>query len=119
VVDLSSSSDEEDVIPDTSRDEQFTKRFFGDLNREVLGSPNSDKVIILSDSDDEEKEVCEEDVIDTKAMPSSAVKSPTPIASAADVDDADKGTPNTSNDGCSPNRAIGDSSTDGDGAGSP
>jgi hypothetical protein len=109
VVDLSSSSDEEDVIPDTSRDEKFTKRFFGDLNREVLRPPNSGKI----------PKLCEEDVVDTKVVPSSAVKSPTPIASAADANDADKGTPNTSNDGCSPNRAIGDSSTDGDEAGSP
>jgi hypothetical protein len=39
VVDLSSSSDEEGLIPDTSWDEEFTKRLFGDLNRDVLGRP--------------------------------------------------------------------------------
>jgi hypothetical protein len=37
VVDLSSSSDEEGLIPDTSWDEEFARRLFGDLNRAVLG----------------------------------------------------------------------------------
>jgi hypothetical protein len=50
VVDL--SLDEEDLIPDTSRDEEFVKRLFGDLNRELLGLSDDGKVIILSDSDE-------------------------------------------------------------------
>jgi hypothetical protein len=33
VVDLSSSSDEENLIPDTSWDAEFAKRLFGNLNR--------------------------------------------------------------------------------------
>jgi hypothetical protein len=110
VVDLSSSSDGKGLILDTSWDEEFAKRLFGDLNHSVLGPPGDDKVIIPSDSDEEE-EVREEDVIDAKATPSSAVKSPAPTASADDVDDADK---------CrSPDRAIGDSSGGGDEASSP
>jgi hypothetical protein len=75
VVDLSSSSDEEALIPDTSRGEEFTRRLFGDLNYAVLGPPGDGKVIILSDSDEEE-EVHEEDAADAEAAPSSAMKSP-------------------------------------------
>jgi hypothetical protein len=37
VVDLSSSSDEKGLIPDTSWDEEFVRRLFGDLNCGVLG----------------------------------------------------------------------------------
>jgi hypothetical protein len=74
VVDLSSSSDEEDLIPYTSWDE-FTKRLFGDLNREVLEPPDDGKVIIFSDSDEEEEEAREEDTTDVEATPSSAIKS--------------------------------------------
>jgi hypothetical protein len=54
VIDLSSSSDEEDLIAATSHDFEFTQRLFGELNRAVLGPPGDDKVIILSDSDEEE-----------------------------------------------------------------
>jgi hypothetical protein len=62
VIDLSSSSDEEDLIA-TSRDFEFAQRFYGDLNRVVLGSPGDDKIIVLSDSNEEE--VCEEKTTDT------------------------------------------------------
>jgi hypothetical protein len=61
VIDLSSSSDEEDFVADTSRDEDFPKRLFGDLNHDVPRPPGDGKVIILSDSDEEE-EVHEETV---------------------------------------------------------
>jgi hypothetical protein len=54
MVDLSSSSNEEDLILDTSRDDEFARRLFGDLNRDVLGPPDDGNVMILSDSDEEE-----------------------------------------------------------------
>jgi hypothetical protein len=54
VVDLSLSSDEGDLIADVSQDEEFTTKLFGDLNRDVLGPPGDDNIIILSDSDEEE-----------------------------------------------------------------
>jgi hypothetical protein len=60
MVNLSSSSDEEGIITDTSRAEEFARRLFGDLNCDVLGTPDDGKIIILSDSDEEEDEVCEE-----------------------------------------------------------
>jgi hypothetical protein len=52
VVDLSSSSDEEGFITDVSWDEEFVKRLFGDINRDVLGPPGDGKIIILNDSDE-------------------------------------------------------------------
>jgi hypothetical protein len=55
MVDLSSSSDEGYLIVDVSWDEEFARRFFGDLNRDFLGLPDDDKIIILSDSDEEEE----------------------------------------------------------------
>jgi hypothetical protein len=107
VVDLSSSSDEEGLIPDTSRDEEFTRRLFGSLNHGVLGTPDDGKVIILSDFDEEE-EVHEKDVTDAEAMPSSAVKSPTLTPSANDI-----------NKSRSPNQVIGGSSSGENEGGSP
>jgi hypothetical protein len=80
VVDLSSSSDEEGLLPDTSWDEEFARRLFGDLNRGVLGPPGDGKVIILSDSDEEE-EVCDEAAANAEVASYSAVKSRAPIAS--------------------------------------
>jgi hypothetical protein len=54
VIDLSSSSDEEDLIADTSHDFEFTQRLNGELNRAVLGPSDDGKIIILSDSNEEE-----------------------------------------------------------------
>jgi hypothetical protein len=90
VVDLSSSSDVDGLIPDTSRDEEFTRRPFSDLNHNVLGPPDNGNVIILSDSDEEE-EVREEDAIDAEAAPSSVARIPTSIASFTYVDENLKG----------------------------
>jgi hypothetical protein len=53
VVDLFSSSNEEGLIPDTSRDEEFVRRLFGDLNHDVLGPSGAGNIIILSDFDEE------------------------------------------------------------------
>jgi hypothetical protein len=74
VVDLSSSSDVEGLIPDTSHDEEFTRRIFGDINCDVLRLLSDGNIIILSDSNEEE-EVREEDVVDAKVAPSSATSS--------------------------------------------
>jgi hypothetical protein len=80
VVDLSSSSNEGDLIADVSRDKAFTRRPFGNLNCDVLGPPGDSKIIILNDSDEEE-EMREEKAIDVEAAPSFAVRSPTTTAS--------------------------------------
>jgi hypothetical protein len=110
VVDLSSSSDEGDLITDVTRDEAFVRRLFGDLNREVLGPLGDAKIIILSNSDEEE-EVREEKAANAETVPSSAARSP---ASSASTDNAD-GTYKSN----TPNRAIGGCSSDGEEAGLP
>jgi hypothetical protein len=48
VVDL--SSEEEEAAPNTSQDEEITRKLFGDLNCGLLGPPDDDNIIILSDS---------------------------------------------------------------------
>jgi hypothetical protein len=111
VVDLSSSSDEGDLIVDVSRDEEFARSIFGDLNRDFLGPPGDDKIIILSNSDKEEEVVHEEKTVYAKAMPSSAARSLAPTTSADDTNGADKGD--------TPDRVIGGSSSCGDEAGLP
>jgi hypothetical protein len=83
MIDLSSSLDKEDFFADTSWDAEFTRRLFGDLNCDILGPPGDSKVIILSDSDEEE-EACEETDADADAKPFAAWKSSTPTAFAAD-----------------------------------
>jgi hypothetical protein len=52
-VDLSSYSDEEDLIPDTSHNFEFAKHLYSELNRVLLGPPGDGKIIMLSDSDEE------------------------------------------------------------------
>jgi hypothetical protein len=64
VIDLSSSSDEEDLIATTSHDFEFAQRLFGELNCTVLGPLDDSKIIIVSNSDEEE--VREEKTTDTK-----------------------------------------------------
>jgi hypothetical protein len=79
VVDL--SSDEEDMFPDTSRDEEFARKLFDDLNCGLLGPSDNSNAIVLNDSD-EEKEVCEEDAADAEAAPPSVGNFPGPTISA-------------------------------------
>jgi hypothetical protein len=83
-VDLSSSFDEGDLITDVSWDEAFTRRLFGDLNHDVLGSSGDGKIMIVSDSDKED-EVHQEKTTTDKATPSSVVRSPTSTASTDDA----------------------------------
>jgi hypothetical protein len=56
VVDLSSSSDEEEPIHDTSCDFEFAQRLFGELNRAFLGPLDDSKIIIFSDFDEKKSE---------------------------------------------------------------
>jgi hypothetical protein len=85
-MDLSSSSDEKDLITNVSQDKDLPLRLFGDLNRDILRSPGDGKIIILSDSNEEEK-VYEKKVIDVEAVPSSAVRFSASTTSV-DADDA-------------------------------
>jgi hypothetical protein len=101
VVDLSSSSDEGDLIVDVSRDKEFVRRLFCDLNRDVPGPLGDGKIIILSDSNEEE-EVCEENAADVEAAPSSTIRSPASTASVYGADGTYKSnTPDRTTGGCS------------------
>jgi hypothetical protein len=101
VVDLSSSSDEGDLIVDVSRDKEFARRIFCDLNRDVPGPLGDGKIIILSDSNEEE-EVCEENAADVEAAPSSTIRSPASTASVYGADGTYKSnTPDRATGGCS------------------
>jgi hypothetical protein len=118
VIDLSSSSDEEDFFTDTSWDAEFARRLFGDLNHDLLGLPGDGKVIVLSDSD-EEDEVHEDTAVDADVAPSAATKSSTLAASTTDVDEDPKKMQDDNSDDLVPGQDTGKSSDSGDGTGSP
>jgi hypothetical protein len=98
MVDLTSSSGEEDFFADTSRDEELARKLFGDLNRDILGPPGDGKIIILSDSDDED-EAHEDAAVNAEAAPPSAVNSPVTPASTADADETLDGVQDDNSDG--------------------
>jgi hypothetical protein len=116
VIDLSSSSYEEDLMAATSRDFEFIQRLFGELNRAVLGPPDDGKIIVLSDSDEEE--VREEKTIDTEGATVSAAVNPASTASA-DADDAPVGAKNNNSDDQGPNQEAGGDNGSGDDVGEP
>jgi hypothetical protein len=58
-----------------SRDAEFTRRLFTELNRDLLWSLGDGNIFILSDSDEEE-EAREEVTTDAEAAPPSVVNSP-------------------------------------------
>jgi hypothetical protein len=89
MIDLSSSSDEKNFIVHTSRDAELTKKLFGDLNRDILGPPGDGKIIILDDSDVENK-AQEEKTAGIESTSASASADPA-SSSPASADDAPVG----------------------------
>jgi hypothetical protein len=104
-VDLALSSSEEESIADTSRDEEFARKLFDDLNRDILGPPGDDKIIVISDSDDED-ETHEDAAVNAEVAPPSATNSADSPTSASDVDET-------------PDGVLDDNADGGDEAGSP
>jgi hypothetical protein len=99
MVDLASSSGEEDFFTDTSRDEELARKLFGDLNHDILGPLGDGKIIVLSDSDDED-EVHEDAAVNAETAPPSAVNSPvTPASADADADETPDGVQDDNSDG--------------------
>jgi hypothetical protein len=96
MVDLASPSGEEDFFADTSQDEELARKLFGDLNHDILGPPGDGKIIVLSDSDDED-EAHEDTVINAEAASPSAVNSP--VTPASDADETPDGVQDDSSDG--------------------
>jgi hypothetical protein len=117
MIDLSLSLNEENVIADTSRDAEFTRKLFGDLNRDILGPPGDGKVIIL-DNSDEEKEAPDEKTVDIKLAASSAAVNPVPTASATAVD-APEGAKNNNSDDQGPDQEASGGNDNGSGDGAP
>jgi hypothetical protein len=95
---LASPSGEEDFFADTSRDEELARKLFGDLNRDILGPPGDSKIIVLSDSDDE-NEAHEDAAVNAEAAPPSAVNSSVTLASASDADETPDAVQDDSSDG--------------------
>jgi hypothetical protein len=61
------------LVVDTSHDEEFTRKLFGDLNRDILGPPGDGKIIIIDDSDDDDNAQEEGTAgIDPTTVPASA-----------------------------------------------
>jgi hypothetical protein len=98
IVDLALSSGEEDSFAGTSRDEELARKLFGDLNHDILGPPGDDKIIVLSDSDDED-ETHEDAVVNAEAARPSAANSADSPTSAPDADDTPNGVPDDNADG--------------------
>jgi hypothetical protein len=129
VIDLFSSSDEEDFVADTSRDFEFAQRLYAELNRDLLGTPDDGKVIILSDPNEDKVEVHEEKFVGAKdAAASAAVNlvstastddTGTPAASLADANDDPRMVRNDSSDGLAPGPKMKEGSGGGDEAGVP
>jgi hypothetical protein len=74
------------LVVDTSRDEEFTRKLFGDLNRDILGPSGDDKIIIIDDSDDDEAQEEGTTDVDPTTVPASAVDAPagTSVANSDD-----------------------------------
>jgi hypothetical protein len=101
VVDLSYSSDEEDLIPDITRGAEFTKNYLATSTMSSLDHSSTARSSSSTTLMRKKEEVCEEDV---ETVPASAVKSPAPTTSTANAVDTNKAR--------SPDRVIGDSSSD-------
>jgi hypothetical protein len=69
------------LVVDTSRDEEFTRKLFGDVGRDILGPPSDGKIFIIDDSDDDD-EAQEEGMtgIDPMTVPTSAADAPAGIS---------------------------------------
>jgi hypothetical protein len=97
-VDLALYSSEEDSVVDTSRDEELARKLFGDLNRDILRPPGDGKIIVLSDSDDED-ETSEDAAVNAEAAPPSAANSTDSPTSAPDADETPDGVSHDNADG--------------------
>jgi hypothetical protein len=97
-VDLASSLGDEDSFADTSRDEELARKLFGDLKRDILKPPGDGKIIVLSDSDDED-EMHEDATVNVEAAPPSAANSADSSTFAPDADETPDRVPDDNADG--------------------
>jgi hypothetical protein len=89
------------LVVDTSRDEEFARKLFGNLNRDILGPPGDGKIIIIGNDD----EVQEEGMtgIDPTAVPASTAD--TPVATSVTNND-DQGSEQEVNGGSDSERST-------------
>jgi hypothetical protein len=67
-------------IVDTSHDEELTRKLFGDLNHDILGPPGDGKIIILDDSNNDDKAQEEKTAdIESTTAPASADDAPAKV----------------------------------------
>jgi hypothetical protein len=117
MIDFSLSLDEENTIANTSRDAEFTKKLFGDLNRDILGPPGDSKVIILNDFD-EENEAPDERTANTELVATSAAVNPASTASVV-ADDASVEVKNDNSDDQGPDQEASGGNGKRSGVGAP
>jgi hypothetical protein len=91
------------LVVDTSCDEKFTRKLFGDLNSDILEPPGDGKIIIIDDSDDDD-EAQEEGTtgIEPMTILGSTVDAPTRARVAnSDNQGSDQEADGDDNSGCS------------------
>jgi hypothetical protein len=111
MIDLSSSSDEKNLIVHISRDAELAKKLFADLNYDILGPLGNGKIIVLDDSD-EENEAQEEKTADIESTTASASVDPTSSAPTS-VDDAPAGAKIDNSDDQGPDQEADGDDSDG------
>jgi hypothetical protein len=94
------------LVVDTSHDEEFARKLFGDLIYDILRPPGDGKIIIIDDSDDD-NEAQEEGTagIDPIIVPASAVDAP---AGARVTNSDDQGFEQEADDGNDSGRSAGE-----------
>jgi hypothetical protein len=75
------------LIVDTSRDEEFARNLFGELNRDLLGPPGDGKIIIIDDSNDNDT-AQEEGTTDTNPTTVLASVAHAPVGTSVTNSDA-------------------------------
>jgi hypothetical protein len=95
------------LVVDTSRDEEFTRKLFGDLDHDILDPPGDGKIIIIDDSNDDDKAQVEGMAgIDPTIAPASATDAPS-RARVANSDD--QGSDQEADGGDYSRRSVGES----------
>jgi hypothetical protein len=74
------------LVVDTSRDEEFARKLFGDLNRDILGPSGDGKIIIIDDSNDDD-EVQEEGTAGAEPTTVPAYAADAPVGTRVDNSD--------------------------------
>jgi hypothetical protein len=94
------------LVIDTSSDEKFVTKLFGDLNLNILGPSGDGKIIIIDDSDNDD-EVQEEGTVGAEPTAAPASAADAPARSRVDNSD-DQGFDQEADDGDNSGRSAGE-----------